>query len=35
MGDREDAVPLLRIEPSRGWVALRISELWEYRELHS
>jgi lipopolysaccharide transport system permease protein len=22
-----------RIEPSRGWVSLRLSELWEYREL--
>lgn len=26
-------VPTLRIEPSRGWVALRLRELWEYREL--
>lgn len=25
--------PVLRIEPSRGWVALRLPELWEYREL--
>src|SRR5579885_2929295 len=25
--------PLLRIVPSRGWVSLRLSELWEYREL--
>lgn len=24
---------VLRIEPSRGWVALRVKELWEYREL--
>lgn len=23
----------LRIEPSQGWVSLRLSELWEYREL--
>ncbi|MEP7336954.1 MAG: ABC transporter permease, partial [Acidobacteriota bacterium] len=22
-----------RIEPSRGWVSLRLRELWEYREL--
>ena len=26
-------VPVLRIEPSRGWVALDVAELWEYREL--
>ena len=25
--------PVLRIEPSRGWVALKLDELWEYREL--
>jgi lipopolysaccharide transport system permease protein len=24
---------VLRIEPSRGWVSLRLRELWEYREL--
>ena len=23
----------MRIEPSRGWVSLRLRELWEYREL--
>ena len=28
----EDA-PTVRIEPSRGWVSLRLPELWEYREL--
>jgi len=28
-----DALPALRIEPSRGWVSLRLGELWEYREL--
>src|SRR6266481_1681541 len=28
-----DALPVLRIEPSRGWVSLRLGELWEYREL--
>jgi lipopolysaccharide transport system permease protein len=22
-----------RIQPSRGWVSLRLRELWEYREL--
>jgi lipopolysaccharide transport system permease protein len=26
-------LPILRIEASRGWVALRLRELWEYREL--
>jgi len=26
-------VPHIRIRPSRGWVALRVAELWEYREL--
>ncbi|MEW6116815.1 MAG: ABC transporter permease [Nitrospirota bacterium] len=25
--------PVVRIKPSRGWVALRLGELWEYREL--
>jgi lipopolysaccharide transport system permease protein len=24
---------IIRIAPSRGWVALKLSELWEYREL--
>src|SRR6266478_3537814 len=23
----------IRIEPSRGWVSLKLRELWEYREL--
>jgi len=27
------AVPVLRIEPSQGWVSLRLLELWECREL--
>src|SRR2546422_6260514 len=26
-------VPITRIEPSSGWVSLRLDELWEYREL--
>src|SRR5438552_11267746 len=26
-------LPILRIEPSRGWVSLKLGELWEYREL--
>jgi len=25
--------PVLRIEPTQGWVSLRLRELWEYREL--
>jgi lipopolysaccharide transport system permease protein len=29
----DPARPLVRIEPSRGWVALRLPELWAYREL--
>lgn len=31
-GARE-ADSVLRIEPSRGWVSLKLRELWEYREL--
>ena len=26
-------IPVVRIEPSRGWVSLRLHELWEFREL--
>ena len=29
----EDEVPVLRIEPSHGWISLKLDELWEYREL--
>jgi lipopolysaccharide transport system permease protein len=29
----EETTRTLRIEPSRGWVSLRLRELWEYREL--
>jgi lipopolysaccharide transport system permease protein len=29
---RDDA-PVVRIEPSRGWVSLGLGELWRYREL--
>jgi lipopolysaccharide transport system permease protein len=28
-----ESLPVLRIEPSRGWVSLKLRELWEYREL--
>ena len=27
------AVPIICIEPTRGWVSLKLRELWEYREL--
>jgi lipopolysaccharide transport system permease protein len=30
---RETCETLIRIEPSQGWVSLRLPELWEYREL--
>lgn len=26
-------VPVVRIEPTRGWVALKLRELWEFREM--
>src|ERR1017187_7461321 len=29
----DSAIPITVIEPSRGWVALKLGELWEYREL--
>ena len=29
----KEPLSVLRIEPSRGWVAIRLQELWEYREL--
>src|SRR5262245_21772365 len=28
-----DNLPVFRIEPSKGWVSLKLHELWEYREL--
>jgi hypothetical protein len=28
-----EAVPLLRIEPTKGWMPIELRELWEYREL--
>jgi len=27
------SVPMVRIEPSKGWVSLKLHELWAYREL--
>ena len=29
----QPATPYMRIEPSKGWVSLKLDELWEYREL--
>src|SRR6266851_3354594 len=29
----QSAVPTLRIAPSKGWVPLKLKELWQYREL--
>jgi lipopolysaccharide transport system permease protein len=29
----QDEIPRKRIEPSRGWVALKLDRLWAYREL--
>lgn len=31
--DVENNAPVIRIQPSRGWVSLKLHELWEYREL--
>ena len=28
-----DGAPMIRLEPSKGWVSLKLRELWEYREL--
>ena len=30
---RSAAIPTFRIAPSKGWVPLKLSELWDYREL--
>jgi lipopolysaccharide transport system permease protein len=32
-GSRAGGIPRLRIAPSRGWVPLKLDELWAYREL--
>lgn len=29
----EESIQVIRIEPTRGWVALQLKELWAYREL--
>lgn len=31
--DRLKSLPAIRIQPSRGWIALRLGEIWNYREL--
>src|SRR4030095_14052760 len=30
---RASDVPVIRIQPSRGWISLKLTELWESREL--
>ncbi len=32
-GAVNETAPWLRIQPSRGWAALNLTELWQYREL--
>ena len=32
-GSRPTALTTLRIAPSKGWVSLKLGEIWEYREL--
>lgn len=32
LSSRED-VPVMRIQPSKGWISLKLGELWRYREL--
>jgi lipopolysaccharide transport system permease protein len=29
----KEPLPVLRIQPSQGWVPIKLAELWEYREL--
>jgi len=33
MTEQAQAVPVIRIKPSRGWVSLQLGDLWAYREL--
>jgi len=30
---KKEDIPIIRIEPSKGWVSLKLRELWDYREL--
>jgi hypothetical protein len=32
-GTEAQEIPVIRIEPSKGWVSSKLNELWEYREL--
>jgi lipopolysaccharide transport system permease protein len=32
-GISHDTLPVIRIEPARGWTSLKLRELWNYREL--
>lgn len=31
--NHQDSAPVIHIEPSKGWVSLRLDEIWAYREL--
>jgi lipopolysaccharide transport system permease protein len=31
--EKKEPIPVLHIEPSRGWVSLKLKELWDYHEL--
>lgn len=31
--DRLKSLPAIRIQPSQGWISLKLSEIWNYREL--
>lgn len=33
VADRLNEMPMIRIEPTKGWMSLKLGELWEYREL--
>lgn len=33
LSSQANDVPVIRIEPSQGWVSLKLDELWQYREL--
>ena len=32
-GSTDAAIPVIRIEPAKGWLSLELGDLWEYREL--
>ena len=31
--EAKEELPIIRIEPSKGWVSLKLREVWDYREL--